>query len=76
MKKIIVPLLLLLCLNLSARHIWLETENFSDKGGWVLDQQFMDIMGSPYLMAHGMGIPSMGIYAYELFKNYNVKMLY
>ena len=57
MKKIIVPLLLLLCLNLSARHIWLETENFSDKGGWVLDQQFMDIMGSPYLMAHGMGTP-------------------
>lgn len=28
-----------------------------DKGGWVVDQQFMDQMGSPYLMAHGMGEP-------------------
>lgn len=34
-----------------------EAESFSDKGGWVLDQQFMDLMGSPYLMAHGMGKP-------------------
>ncbi|MBB4034972.1 hypothetical protein GGR21_000859 [Dysgonomonas hofstadii] len=34
-----------------------ETESFGDKGGWVLDQQFMDQMGSPYLMAHGMGKP-------------------
>lgn len=27
------------------------------------------------LMAHGMGIPSMGIYAYELFKFYNVEKI-
>lgn len=26
-------------------------------GGWVLDQQSMTIMGSPYLLAHGMGVP-------------------
>ena len=25
-------------------------------GGWKLDVQFMDIMGSPYLLAHGCGI--------------------
>lgn len=25
--------------------------------GWVLDSQFMDVMGSPYLLAHGLGIP-------------------
>ena len=25
--------------------------------GWVLDQQFMDQMGSPYLLAHGLGYP-------------------
>lgn len=25
--------------------------------GWVLDQQFMDQMGSPYLLAHGLGTP-------------------
>ena len=27
----------------------------SDCGGWVVDQQSMMQMGSPYLMAHGMG---------------------
>lgn len=37
--------------------VFLEAESFSDKGGWVVDQQFMDLMGSPYLMAHGMGKP-------------------
>ena len=56
MKRLILPLLLI-CSNLSAANIWLETENFSEKGGWVVDQQFMDLMGSPYLMAHGMGQP-------------------
>ncbi len=37
--------------------VWLEAEGFREKGGWVIDQQFMDQMGSPYLMAHGMGVP-------------------
>ena len=37
--------------------VFLEAESFSDPGGWVVDQQSMDVMGSPYLMAHGMGIP-------------------
>ena len=41
----------------SATDIWVEAESFADKGGWVLDQQFMDLMGSPYIMAHGMGKP-------------------
>ena len=35
--------------------LFLEAESFEDKGGWVLDQQFMDQMGSPYLLAHGAG---------------------
>ena len=56
MKRLLLPLLLICC-NLSAANIWLETENFSEKGGWVVDQQFMDLMGSPYIMAHGMGQP-------------------
>lgn len=34
-----------------------EAEAFSDKGGWVVDQQFMDQMGSPFLLAHGLGTP-------------------
>jgi hypothetical protein len=35
----------------------LEAENFAQAGGWVIDQQSMDQMGSPYLMAHGLGNP-------------------
>lgn len=38
-------------------QILVETESFQNKGGWVVDQQFMDLMGSPYLMAHGLGTP-------------------
>ena len=34
-----------------------ETESFNELGGWVVDQQFMDVMGSPYLLAHGLGVP-------------------
>jgi hypothetical protein len=37
--------------------VLIEAEAFQDKGGWVVDQQFMQQMGSPYLMAHGMGEP-------------------
>ncbi len=35
----------------------METESFSSKGGWMVDQQFDQIMGSTYLLAHGMGRP-------------------
>jgi len=53
--------------------ILVEAEAFASRGGWVLDPQFMDIMGSPYLLAHGLGrpvedawtevvIPSPGVY--------------
>lgn len=41
----------------SKRNVLIEAESFQKKGGWVLDQQSMDVMGSPYLMAHGMGVP-------------------
>ena len=37
--------------------VLVETESFAEKGGWVLDQQFMDQMGSPFLLAHGLGRP-------------------
>ncbi len=37
--------------------VLVETESFEDKGGWVVDQQFIPAMGSPYLLAHGMGEP-------------------
>ena len=37
--------------------ILMEAESFAQRGGWVVDPQFMDIMGSPYLLAHGLGRP-------------------
>ncbi len=40
-----------------AKTVFVETESFENKGGWVVDQQFMDLMGSPFLLAHGLGEP-------------------
>lgn len=37
--------------------VLLECESFDDLGGWAVDQQFMDQMGSTFLLAHGMGRP-------------------
>lgn len=41
----------------SAETIVLECEQFEDLGGWSLDSQFIDEMGSSYLLAHGLGKP-------------------
>ena len=37
--------------------VWVEAEAFQEPGGWVHDAQFIDQMGSPYLLAHGWGTP-------------------
>jgi hypothetical protein len=37
--------------------VLVEAESLKQTGGWVVDQQFMDLMGSPYLLAHGLGEP-------------------
>ncbi len=37
--------------------VLVEAESFDDTGGWVLDTQFIQVMGSPYLLAHGLGRP-------------------
>lgn len=39
------------------KTVLVEAEGFRDTGGWVVDQQFMDQMGSAMLLAHGMGVP-------------------
>lgn len=41
----------------SSSRILVEAEDFEDYGGWVLDSQFETVMGSPYLLAHGLGRP-------------------
>jgi hypothetical protein len=47
----------LLCSQAGAGTVLVEAEAFEDVGGWVIDQQFMDQMGSPFLLAHGLGVP-------------------
>lgn len=37
--------------------VFLEAEGFADPGGWTNDNQSMMQMGSPYLIAHGIGCP-------------------
>ena len=41
----------------NARPVLIEAESFADTGGWVIDQEFSDRMGSAFLLAHGMGTP-------------------
>lgn len=53
----ILALAALTALPARGADLLVEAENFKDKGGWAVDQQFMDLMGSPYLIAHGMGVP-------------------
>ena len=40
-----------------AAGVLVEAEAFVRQGGWVVDPQFCDAMGSPYLLAHGKGVP-------------------
>lgn len=40
-----------------AAEIFVEAESFDNRGGWQLDTQFIQQMGSPYLLAHGLGKP-------------------
>ncbi|MGB2820673.1 MAG: NADH-dependent oxidoreductase, partial [Phycisphaerae bacterium] len=37
--------------------IWLEAEQFAETGRWSNDSQYVDLMGSPYLLATGVGKP-------------------
>jgi hypothetical protein len=57
MNRRLVLLAFLLTASAVAQHVLVEAESFRSPGGWVLDQQFMEQMGSPFLLAHGMGVP-------------------
>ena len=54
---IIIVLFLFAATGQASDHILIEAESFQNKGGWVIDQQSFDVLGSSYLLAHGMGIP-------------------
>ena len=47
----------LMAVGAFSETVFIEAESFESWGGWVNDTQFMDQMGSPYLLAHGMGKP-------------------
>src|SRR3712207_5217305 len=63
--RALIPFLALSCAVLmslftrpaAAQLVLVEAAGFRDHGGWVLDPQFIHVMGSPYLMAHGLGQP-------------------
>jgi hypothetical protein len=58
MKTPLASLLLLsAALPIQAASFLVEAERFADKGGWGVDTQFIESMGSPYLIAHGLGKP-------------------
>lgn len=60
MKKryvlLIMALFLLTC-RAWCDDVFIEAESFEKKGGWVIDTQSTSVMGSPYLLAHGLGVP-------------------
>ena len=62
MKSVIFVLLALCaCVGfaepIAGRVLWLEAEGFESVGGWSNDSQFVDVMGSPVLLATGVGKP-------------------
>ena len=56
-KAIPLFVVLLLCQvpSASGQQVLVEAEGFDVHGGWKLDTQFIQNMGSPFLLAHGLG---------------------
>ena len=57
MKKTVILGFLILASMGCKKELFVECESFENLGGWVVDPQFVEQMGSPYLMAHGLGQP-------------------
>jgi len=60
MKKLTLVFALLISIasvSSFAGDLLVEAELFQNKGGWEVDGQFIFEMGSPYLLAHGLGEP-------------------
>ncbi len=49
--------LFLCAISAQAALVWKEAEQFDRQGGWTQDAQFVDQMGSPYLLAAGFNGP-------------------
>ena len=58
MRYLLALLFISLCShNVLAKDLLVEAESFTNPGGWSLDTQFIREMGSPYMLAHGLGKP-------------------
>lgn len=59
MAAIVFPILLCTLLPAASRGetIFAEAEAFENVGGWSIDTAFTQLVGSPYLLAHGLGKP-------------------
>lgn len=57
LKKALCLLLPLAGAGAHAADLLIEAESFDSHGGWKADAQFIDEMGSTYLLAHGLGEP-------------------
>ncbi len=61
MKKLFIGLLSIVLFACQSEHdmksLLIEAESFDDIGGWIIDPQFVEQVGSPYLLAHGLGEP-------------------
>ncbi len=59
MKRPVLAATLLLgfAASAGAATLLVEAESFAKPGGWVVDQQSIDVIGSSYLLAHGLGVP-------------------
>ena len=55
LKAVAVSVAALSLSSANAARVNVYPQSF-DAGGWGLDAQFMDVMGSPYLIAHGLGV--------------------
>ncbi len=55
--RILLLVAVLPCTQIRAQSVLVEAEGFEERGGWTLDTQFIQTMGSPYLLAHGLGRP-------------------
>jgi hypothetical protein len=57
--RVMLSLVLVLGLVSTGRSetIMVEAEAFDDVGGWSIDTAFTQLVGSPYLLAHGLGKP-------------------
>ncbi len=56
-RRLVSALLAALALTAQASSLLVEAESFDNHGGWTADAQFIDEMGSTYLLAHGLGRP-------------------